>query len=211
MNSIDSFLIRLHAKILKTPDGCWLWQGKNYVGGRGGHLKYGTISLAGKGWLVHRAAYSVLKGPIPEGLTLDHLCRVTLCVNPDHLEPVTLRENIQRSPILAARKAITHCPAGHPYAGHNLIHKQGASRQCRACTLAGQSREAKTPEGRAKQRARWHRNNETRLRRLAQQREYYRKNRVVLLAQQAASKKRKKALAACEAETPPTEGKEPPR
>lgn len=45
----------------------------------------------------HRFAYELVKGPIPEGLTLDHLCNVPLCVNPDHLEPVTLSENIRRA------------------------------------------------------------------------------------------------------------------
>jgi hypothetical protein len=69
---------------------CWLWTGyisKNGYG-RGGHKS--------KAWQLHRLFYTVLMGPIPEGLVLDHLCRIRNCVNPDHLEPVTKTENSRR-------------------------------------------------------------------------------------------------------------------
>lgn len=70
-----------------TP--CWLW--KRHLNRSG----YGMVQ-AGKLRLAHRVYYERAKGTIPDGLTLDHLCRNRHCVNPDHLEPVTLKENIQR-------------------------------------------------------------------------------------------------------------------
>ena len=88
----------------------------------------------------HRFAYELLVGPIPEGLTLDHLCGNTLCVNPAHLEPTTMRENILRGVTSAAavnaRK--THCSHGHPYDDENtyLVRTQnGTVRKCRTCDL----------------------------------------------------------------------------
>lgn len=69
---------------------CWEWTGLKNVRG------YGRINVAGTMQLAHRATYSALRGPIPEGLELDHLCRNPSCVNPDHLEPVTHAENVRR-------------------------------------------------------------------------------------------------------------------
>lgn len=72
-------------------DGCWLWTGA--VTSRG----YGCFVYDGRCWLTHRLIYTTLVGTIPDGYTIDHLCRVKTCVNPAHLEPVTLRENIARA------------------------------------------------------------------------------------------------------------------
>lgn len=72
------------------PGGCWIWTGS--VEGKG----YGHPTIAGKKHPAHRLAYELLVGPVPEGLHLDHLCRVRRCVNPEHLEPVTSRENSLR-------------------------------------------------------------------------------------------------------------------
>lgn len=73
------------------PDGCWIYTGNLRRG-------YGRVS-AGKGrdFIAHRYAYLELVGPVPEGLTLDHLCRDRRCVNPAHLEPVTIEENLRRA------------------------------------------------------------------------------------------------------------------
>ena len=82
---------RFWAKVKKT-DGCWLWTGWKNDRGYGNFEVDSTRTVK-----AHRFAYEVLVGPIPDGLTLDHLCRNPSCVNPEHLEPVTLRENIMRA------------------------------------------------------------------------------------------------------------------
>ena len=79
---------------------------------------------------------SLLRGPIPDGLQLDHLCRNRKCVRPDHLDAVTGRENVLRGATVAAYHAsLTHCPAGHPFDEKNtyVYSKQPRTRRCRAC------------------------------------------------------------------------------
>lgn len=77
--------------IVDPVTGCWVWQ--HYKDRKG----YGVIKRKGKGYRAHRHIYEQHRGKIPEGLQLDHLCRNTSCVNPDHLEPVTNAENTRRS------------------------------------------------------------------------------------------------------------------
>lgn len=72
------------------PEVCWNWP-------FGNNLDYGYLSWEGRSQVAHRVVYSVLIGPIPAGLYLDHLCRNKKCVNPSHLEPVTHQENIRRA------------------------------------------------------------------------------------------------------------------
>ncbi len=84
---------RLWAGALADGTGCWVWQrGLNKQGGTG----YGHIRSGEKRLLTHRVAYELVKGPIPDGLQIDHLCRNRRCINPDHLEAVTNQENCQR-------------------------------------------------------------------------------------------------------------------
>lgn len=71
---------------------CWIWQLK-----RAARTGYGVVRVGGRDLLAHRWEYERANGPIPEGLQLDHLCQVRECVNPDHLEPVTPKENTRRS------------------------------------------------------------------------------------------------------------------
>ena len=73
---------------------CWIWQLKIHP-----NTGYGVVRTAGRDQLAHRAEYERANGPIPEGMQLDHLCRVRECVNPDHLEPVTPKENTRRSTV----------------------------------------------------------------------------------------------------------------
>jgi len=86
---------RFWSSIVKT-DSCWLWIGTvNSTG-------YGYFQTGGRGTKkarAHRYAYEFLVGPIPKGLVLDHLCRVKICVNPEHLQPVTQRENVLRGEV----------------------------------------------------------------------------------------------------------------
>ena len=112
---------RFWSKVDKRgPDECWLWQTGMVFGG------YGKF-FDGKIIRAHRYAYQLLVGPVPEGLELDHLCRVRNCVNPAHLEAVTHQENCQRgiagygtvpTPKSSQNRQYfkkTHCPQGHPY------------------------------------------------------------------------------------------------
>jgi hypothetical protein len=83
---------------------------------------------------VHRVAYELWRGPIPDGLTIDHLCRTPACFNPDHLEPVTMAENLRRGGgTWASNWRKTHCPKGHPSSGDNLLRSSSGARRCRAC------------------------------------------------------------------------------
>lgn len=113
---------------------CWVWMGATFSGG------YGRVTWGGSKQRTHRLAYEDAKGPIPEGLFIDHLCHVRPCVNPDHMEPVTNRENILRGENQVAKQARqTHCKNGHPLSGMNLKIKHGC-RVCRTCELANRRR-----------------------------------------------------------------------
>lgn len=100
---------RFWAKVDADGD-CWEWVGARKSSGYGNFWDGDSYALA------HRFAYELLVGPIGPDLTIDHLCRVRYCVNPDHMEPVSLRENNLRGNTLTARNgARTHCPRGHEY------------------------------------------------------------------------------------------------
>lgn len=109
--------------------GCWEWTASLTTVGYAKFFADGRLNTA------HRYSYENVVGPIPEGLQLDHLCRVRHCVNPAHLEPVTQRENLLRGKTLAAANAAkTNCPQGHPYYGENLYtDPRLGSRHCRKC------------------------------------------------------------------------------
>jgi hypothetical protein len=93
---------------------------------------YGHAERNGIQMNAHRAAWIDRYGPIPEGLVVDHLCRNKACVNTDHLEPVTNRENLLRGVGFAATKAKqTHCIHGHSLA--DAIRRKNGTRRCRSC------------------------------------------------------------------------------
>ncbi|WP_414630996.1 HNH endonuclease signature motif containing protein [Alcanivorax jadensis] len=88
--------------------------------------------MPGKAVKAHRFSYETFESPIPEGMQLDHLCRVRNCVNPRHLEPVTNRENVRRG--FAARPAQTHCRSGgHELTEENIYLNPRGHRECRIC------------------------------------------------------------------------------
>ena len=132
---------RLWPRVTKT-ETCWLWHRAEPHG-------YGKISVNGRHEYVHRVVYEMLRGPIPEGMQIDHLCRNKLCCNPDHLEPVTRKENLARGiDANAAKRNQSHCKNGHEWAPPNLRVASNGRRFCKPCADA--RRRAK----RARQRAR---------------------------------------------------------
>lgn len=126
-------VVRIQRRVEVDANGCWIWTGCLDKGSG-----YGRIQVDHKTGYSHRVAYELLVGQIPDGLELDHLCRVRACCNPDHLEPVTTLVNQHRSPITNATRIC--CPKGHPYGGENLrywIDKEGNRRRvCRTCNIA---------------------------------------------------------------------------
>jgi len=114
-----------------TGDGCWNWRGATNSCG------YGQLLRGGKRTKAHRLLYEATKGPIADGLVIDHLCRNRRCVNPDHMECVPVRENTVRgeSPV-AVNDRKTHCPNGHPYDHVYFLSDGTRKRECRACKRA---------------------------------------------------------------------------
>ncbi len=113
---------------VKFADSCWLWTGA--IGSTG----YGRFNAGPLTAYAHRWAYEFCIGSIPDGLTLDHLCRVTRCVKPDHLEPVTYRANILRGNGLSALAVRNNvCVAGHAFDSANTYVARNGKRHCRAC------------------------------------------------------------------------------
>ena len=123
-----NFLDRFGSHIECGPeiDSCWTWTSAHNGFG------YGQISINDKTYLSHRISYQLYKGSIPDGLELDHLCSNNMCVNPDHLEPVTHTENMRRSAI--NKKPTTHCKQGHEYTKENTYNSPNTvSKTCIIC------------------------------------------------------------------------------
>lgn len=115
-------LTNTYWKKVDRTGNCWLWLGYTTA------LGYGRYNQQ----MAHRLSYEEALGPIPEGLELDHLCRVRLCVRPEHLEAVTHAENVRRGN--GGRKPAVMCPAGHRYEGTNVyVRPDGTGRDCKAC------------------------------------------------------------------------------
>jgi len=125
---------RFNAKVsIDAESGCWIWKGAHDVTG------YGRISLDGKTGRASRVSYTLFRGPIPEGMVLDHFrypdggCIGTRCVNPYHLLLTTRSENAGRT----SWSRRTHCPQGHEYTPDNIYVQTTArgtkGRRCRTC------------------------------------------------------------------------------
>ncbi len=120
---------QVFSRVSPEPNsGCWLWTGSLNDDG------YGQMSLNAKMRKSHDVVYRMMKGPVPEGLELDHKCRVRCCVNPDHLEPVTHKENCERGILRERNLGRTHCKRGHPFDGDNLRHDNKGTRICAECS-----------------------------------------------------------------------------
>jgi hypothetical protein len=117
---------------------CWTWTGStNRDGGYGviggGGYVPGSRSLS-RVVYVHRVAYSILVGDIPDGQQIDHLCRNRLCIRPDHLEAVPQRLNLDRGfGPWAVNKRKTHCKRGHEFTAENTSVSRKGERNCRTC------------------------------------------------------------------------------
>ncbi|MFB7114058.1 HNH endonuclease [Streptomyces sp. NPDC056291] len=105
-------------------DGCWVYTGTPNQDG------YCRVRHFGRMTMGHRILWEELRSEIPDGLTLDHLCRNRACVNPWHLDPVPQRVNAQRM------VPKTHCPAGHTYTDDNIYRLTNGAKYCKTCHLA---------------------------------------------------------------------------
>lgn len=124
----DVAFARFMSKVnLLSPDGCWPWLGRLDNG-------YGRFWLNRKSTLAHRVSWETLRGPIPQDLQIDHTCRNRACVNPDHLEPVTIAVNVLRGQgVSAANKIKTHCINGHELVAPNVYRTKRGQRACVPC------------------------------------------------------------------------------
>lgn len=146
----------LDRRILRLTDRsgeCWLWTGRLDACG------YGRITVAKQAAKAHRVSYETFVGPIPDGLQIDHLCRVRNCVRPDHLEPVTAKVNMERAASatgLIAGKRLggmrlgETCAEGHVVEGDNVYERRGLI-YCLACRREGSRLHAS--KGRTRQRS----------------------------------------------------------
>lgn len=127
-------MVKLYEKamlrVIPEPNtGCWLWMGGASDQG------YGQVYQDGRAHYVHRIVATHHYGPIPDGMVVDHKCRMRLCCNPDHLGVVTHRENTMRGTNPSAEKARkTHYLNGHAFTSENTRISKLGTRNCRTCT-----------------------------------------------------------------------------
>lgn len=147
---------RFFRSIVELENGCWQWRLMPDPDGYG-HFVTGSATDGSRfRWLAHRWAFAFYIGRLFSNLTIDHLCRNRMCVNPFHLEQVTSRTNTQRG----ERATATHCKRGHPFSGFNLMFQSEGKRRCRTCAALNHDDWVKrNPD---KVRAAWQRSNEKR-------------------------------------------------
>lgn len=113
---------------LGNASDCWEWTATILSNGYGQFAVWKRQRVQ-----AHRFSYELLVGPIPPGLVLHHTCLNRKCVNPEHLIPMTSRENTFASDTVAKLNAAkTHCKNGHPFDEQNT-YRRGNERICREC------------------------------------------------------------------------------
>lgn len=121
---------RFFEKVEKSSDGCWRWIGAHHQEG------YGVFNM-GRLMGAHRWIYQEVFGPIPNGFEIDHLCKVTACIRPSHLEAVTPSENVKRSSswhhFVESASKVRECPQGHQYTDENTYIDKQNCRHCKEC------------------------------------------------------------------------------
>lgn len=126
---LDRLEDRIRKKI-RLDNGCWMWKAAIFK-----MSGYGALEMGGSTRCAHRVVYELLRGPVPSGLQLDHLCRKRYCVNPAHLEAVTAKVNVNRGRRYNSEK--TCCRNGHPYNEANTywrpLRDEKVGRGCRIC------------------------------------------------------------------------------
>lgn len=124
-------MTRFTSKYKQIESGCWIWTGATSMLGRHKNFPYGSFCYRGRMQPAHRVSYKLYKGSIPKGYEIDHLCKVTNCVNPEHLEAVTHTENVRRSKRF--NPIGSKCIRGHlMIEGNFKIRKEGFKR-CLLC------------------------------------------------------------------------------
>jgi len=176
----DEELGRFWNKVEKTPI-CWFWTGATRNRG------YGDAWANGKHYAAHRLAYEAVVGPIPKGLTVDHKCGVTSCVNPSHLQVMTMLDNC----LLGSKAQNTHCPKGHPFSEENTFWIK-TSRSCRICKRARDVKyRLENPEEYRLYKRKQYARDKVKI--SAKQKEYYAKNKEKILTRQMEYQRRKSA------------------
>lgn len=133
----DGLLDHILERVVTPRPDCRIWVRATRHG-------YGCISIDGQMKQVHRVVWELVNGPIPDGMTIDHLCRVKACVNPEHLEVVTQAENVARAVPFRPRSSTTRrstvtptlrseCLNGHEYTDDNTREDRQGRRVCIEC------------------------------------------------------------------------------
>ena|SRR5665647_3502531 len=122
---MDFLPARMRSRLSVGPGDCWNWNGCVTTNG------YGMVRHRGKGMRPHRVVFEFLGTPVPDDMTVDHLCRNKLCCNPAHLEVVTNATNVRRW-----ADSITECPQGHLYNEANTYIDKRGYRSCKTCAVA---------------------------------------------------------------------------
>lgn len=136
--------------------GCWIWYDTDNL-----WKGYARVTHMGKQHRAHRLMYTLTRGPIPDGLELDHLCRVRCCINPYHLEPVTSHVNNLRG--VKFRSSPSHCRNGHPLTTETAVMDYRGSRCCLVCRKGKWKRSYQRQKVQGRAKARWQKYKASRL------------------------------------------------